>query len=358
MLLGIILILFIILMIILFMKNRKRKEGYGDTQTITNCILINRLINNLRTQLNNAFVPSNLVGPITLTIGPKSITFPKITDFTQSFPGTDKLPSFVSTSPIISIFNQKSTWDSIFFGDNAGSTNPFQLFLNHSIEEVVWNKGVPVCANGFVRIINFVLDDMILKNFGSTINISSITPAECKPINNTTRGVSYPFYLNVNPDGLIHLTSYIEVYSGNCRYGPKCNNPLKSCFYDWHCYDDINKPCHNAAAKISSSHIDGHVKIHSDIKINNTIVFDFVKETNGNTYIENISINYKDFEINSTSDADINLTGFAGKLFGWLGGKDKVEKTINGFLSDFVDKSIPNIFTALNNALKGQKILL
>lgn len=336
-------------------KNNIHLSLLGSAFAPNYCDLAKVFLDNLQTQLSNAFVPENLVGPIQLILGDKIISIPKLEAFTQPVNIKD-LPEYLTSSPIVSLINSKSIWDSIYLSDLNNSTDPFRLYLN--TPQVLWiNKtGEPICANSWVDLSSFELTDFTINNFASSLTVVSPQPTDCTPISKTSIRLTWPIQFETDPKIVAKILSHFKVYTGNCNYGPKCNNPFKSCFYDWVCYHDINQPCPNDRIKIYDQHSDGHIILSSHVILRNNIHFDIIADEKNTVEITNISIESTGFSITTDVDLDLDLLPPAGKsIFQWIE-KDKIQKHIQSLVSDVLKKLVPELYTELNKSLEDVKI--
>lgn len=348
----IIIIILIVVLWYLLKKRTKNNISLGTEFTPNYCDLAKVFLDNLREQLSDAFVPENLVGPIQLTLGDKIIYIPKMEAFTQPV-NIKGLPDYLTSSPIVSLINSKSTWDSIYFSSLADSIDPFRLYLN--TPQVLWlfKKGKPVCANSWVDLSSFELRDFTINNFASTLTVVSPQPTDCAMISKKSIRLTWPIQFETYPKIVVKILSHFKVYSGNCNYGPKCNNPSKSCFYKWVCYHDINQPCPNDRIKFYDQHSNGHMILSSHVSFYNNIHFDIIlNETTNTVEITNISIESTGFNITTDVELDLDLLPPAGKtIFNWIN-KDKIQKHVESLVSDVITKLVPELYNELNKSLK------
>lgn len=353
-------IIFIIIILVIFLiykhKQSLNKSLFLESPTVTDCILITKFLKNIQDQINTALIPNELVDTFVIKLGDKSIQIPSsVQDFTQPLPpGT--LPSYLISSPSISIHNQKSTWDSIFFSDGDESINPFQIYLNGT-KEVVYSKDStwPACANIFVRFENLEINNFTLKNLASSLKIlASSEPSECKQVSITTRNIKYPFDFNMNPNIIFNLRIKFTAYSGFCDY--KCHNPFESCGYEC---NNVSNPCHLAMTPLLWEDVNASISLSCSIKIHNTLQCDIVFENEITTYLENISIQYSSFDLSTTTSVDVSFDDkFVQFLYNILGGKAKIEKNINTIFTNFINNNIPVLYQRINEELKDQKIYI
>lgn len=347
----------ILIVVLWFLLKKRTKENIidislGTELTPNYCDLAKVFLENLKQQLSNAFVLGQLVGPIQLTLGEKIIYIPKVEAFTQPV-NIKGLPDYLTSSPIVSLINPKSTWDSIYFSSLADSIDPFQLYLNTPKVLWIFKKGKPVCANSWVDLSSFELRDFTINNFASTLTVVSPQPTDCSMISKQSIRLTWPIQFETDPIITVKILSHFKVYSGNCNYGPKCNNPLKSCFYDWVCYHDINQPCPNDRIKIYDQHSNGYMILSSHVSLYNDIHFDIIlNETTNTIEITNISIESTGFNITTDVELDLDLLPPAGKtIFNWIN-KDEIKKHVESLVYDVITKLVPELYNELNKSLE------
>lgn len=175
------------------------------------------------------------VGPFTVTVdGETAFSYPKADDFQFTVPGVTGL-SF--NSETISILNPNSTWDSMSFSIENGSTTPFAATITNAEDTVVdvISSFPGTCSNAWTEYQNLVLTDLIVNGL-NTVDISSLSNT-CE---NVQEGVSgyftdetktevvfqlfYEFMLSLDLSMTAKMTttgnsdSYLDVYTGYCVF--------------------------------------------------------------------------------------------------------------------------------------------
>lgn len=362
----------IIMIIILIYSNRKRSNivpktvynVYNDSGIeITNCRLVEILLDKITAQLSQAFVPSSAVGPITIVLNDnKKFVGPSKDKFTRQQLQLD-LPTYLTNSPKLSLINSKSTWDSIFIGDDENSTNPFKIYLVHEANIVQKSTGEPVCSNIWINLRHLSLFNFTIQAFASTLEISSILPPICEKIAFANKRISYPLDFTCTPRILIDVLGDGKVYSGYCVYGPKCNNPFESCFYEWSCYHDIHQACPNNKLLLDTfDNVNGKITIQTQVVIHNTFNFDIGLDTTINAItISNMNIQYVNYDITSSSNIELNISDplhLAQLVFDKMGGKEKVITKIQHIIKQTINKLVPGFYDTINRSLQDEIIII
>lgn len=374
-------ILFVIITILFIWIFRKKSESYitavGGQQSFY-CNIIMGIMTNLENQLKNAFPPEKKVGPITLTIFGKPVTFPDISKFTQKSNMSFNIPltsiksnlpplNFSKTSDLISFYNSRSIWDSIFVSDNQDSENPFTIFLD-PWSYVYSHTDPPVCSNAWGEILSMNVNNIIINDFASTLRLE-YDKNICSTLENETMDIDIPFTITCNPKVFLKSHARYGHGSGNCvetHFG-KCDDPSSSCFWNQckptsKCHHDhsytrcqgLDQPCPNAQTHITKK-LEVLAETNSSVHWRNNIHCNIGIDSDMNVTISNINIVNHSADYNMDS---IHLNS-AGSSFESFIKKHHLETIIadalKPFLNNIIKDRIPRLFDSVNSVLKDQK---
>lgn len=376
----IITIIFVISVVLLLWFFKKKTESYitvGGKQ-FSYCNIITGIMENLETQLKNAFPPTNRVGPITLTIFDNTTTFPDLSKFTQDVNITFNIPLPSPYSPLsfkasnaISFSNVRSIWDSIYISDNHDSENPFSIFLDPSWYYVYSKTDLPVCSNAWGEIHSIVLTDFYIKNFASSL-IIDYDKNLCSTIAKDTLEMQVPFTIRSKPNVNLKLHSHFGHGSGTCSvytHLGKCEDPSSSCFWNGckptskchhdhsytRCKHDLNVPCPDLQTHIPAE-VNANVNIDSTVNSQNIIHFTInvgSDITISDIYIKNIKTDY------NMDNIHIDTTGSTGhKFIKKFNLESVIQASVKAPLDNIIKMKIPKLFDSINSVLLGKKVAL
>lgn len=210
------------------------------------------------------------VGPFSVMVdGETAFTYPKEDDFEYSVPGITGLSY---NSDTISIMNPTSTWESMTFSVENGSTTQFAATITEQEDNVVAQMDtVGFCYNAWTSFQNIVLTNLIVGGV-NTVDIETQSDV-CE--NFEVKGASgyftdeattevvfqleYPFYLTLDLSMTADILttgnddSYLNIQSGYCGdalFGGNCDQKTP-------CEGDVKTPCNIDSVYIQVKGVNG-----------------------------------------------------------------------------------------------------
>lgn len=210
------------------------------------------------------------VGPFSVMLdGETAFTYPKEDDFEYSVPG---ISGISYNSDTISIMNPTSTWESMSFSVENGSTTQFAATITKPEDNVVAQEDTAgFCYNAFTSSQNIVMTDLIVGG----VNTVDIEPQFNECTNFEIKGASgyftdeaktevvfeleYQFSLTLdlsmsvdilttgNDDSYLHIDS---AYCGDKYLGQDCDLSIP-------CPHDVRQPCNIDSAYIQVKGVNG-----------------------------------------------------------------------------------------------------
>lgn len=355
----IILFIAIIVIIVTFLliKYVLKKTKKHEMQDLCNFVKLSLLT--LQNQIVSAFDPNKPTGDVILTIYKHSFVIIPKEYLTVNDLDTLGFLNGYSCDPVLSILNYKSTWDHLYlsYGVQTDDTQPFvpfHIFNTSKKYVVVGSEGAPACDNIFAEIYNINIGDFIINSFSSTLNLVALDSPEpqCITLNDNKIQVSWDLSVRSTPLIEGHMGCSVNVKSGYCGQNLKNGKCL---------HDRKHSPCPNNWVQYDRGSVAANISIQSSIYFNFRLVFEITVDIYRMIlHIQNMNIILNEWDVSNSINFDVSHDGFKvvskfvriGDLIDTTPFEDAIKKNVDAIL----DKSVPNIFSVINEYLKKQDI--
>ena len=312
---------------------------------LTDCILVNKIIENINEILSAMFPSGGLINTETIDYNNKSYQIFTNPDEYFTYTIYLDLPSYLGYTNFISLINPTNTWDSFYLYTN--NDDYFNIYLAEEYSDVVAPVGWPICSNTFYIIYSFIIDQILIKNLFSTLNISATT-GSCNLIN--SQSYTYPCTITCNPSSKIAIFIQGESGWGNC-WGD----------YVWSCEYNCSGLCLKDATiwvyvfETIYLTLSGEFSITGDLNFtvkiaddNSSITVSEISLTNfGNSSVSNISYTF------SVSDS-----AMINSILNLVGGIASIKNNINAIISKTIDNLLLAAIQEVNNLLLDYSITI
>ena len=339
----IIIICLILLFFVIFYNIFKNKKSIVIKEL---CTKINVFMYSMKDSIINAFDPNSSIDDVYITINKQTFLLLPSSIFTMSLP-THTQNSGFSYDLVISIVNDKSIWDDIWFSNGQDNSKLFHIFGTENKFIVFSYVGSPICENNWVKLHNINLTNFNLQFLSSTLKIDLDNIPRCYQIDNQSLHLTWKFNIESSPILNSLLKCDADLWSGYCGISSsfKCLHSIK------------NTPCPNQKTKWDSGTIISKIVITLKILFSMTLDFDVnIDIARKIIKIHKFHINLDGWNLEKNIKFQTDYTGF--KIVSIFTSLDKLidtsylEKLVNTQTDDILKEWIPKLFYEMDLKLR------